>query len=96
MGFFLELLLELILEGSYEFAKSDNAPKLFRNFVVFCMASIIIILLWTAIKIREEGMLMAMSLALAAVVGVILYRFFNDLQKRESLRVKARNEDSEG
>lgn len=85
MGFIMEFLLELILEGSYEFAKSDMAPRLFRNFVVFAMVAIIILFLWTAFMVRGEGMLMVMPLGLGGLVGVFLYQFLKELYRRKLL-----------
>ena len=86
MGFIIELLLELVIEGGYEYGKSEKAPRIFRNFLIFAMAAVTILLLWTAFMMREEGMIILLPFGLALLVGLLLYQFVKEVHRRHLAR----------
>jgi len=88
----MEFIFELILEVGDEYAKSEKAPLILRRLIVSSMVILIIVFLWSAFKLRNEGTLMMLPLFLACVVGGLLYQFLQALKKRVALRKEAMNE----
>ena len=86
MGFLIEILLELVIEGGYEYGKSERAPRIFKNFLIFAMAMVILLLLWMTFMARKEGMIMLLPFGLASLVGALLYQFVKELHKRDLMK----------
>ncbi|MDR5658542.1 hypothetical protein RH915_03465 [Serpentinicella sp. ANB-PHB4] len=81
MGFILEFIFEIIIEGSFEFAKSDRAPNIFKNFVILVIFSGIVLFLWLSFMMREEKIMMYTFIGVALIITIFLYSFLKELKR---------------
>lgn len=63
MGFIIEVIFEIFLEGFVEFAKSKKAPKSFKVFVIAFFLFIAGLLLYSGYVFRDDfGLMLFMGL----------------------------------